>query len=258
VGLNLHDANELAAQSGCQLREIKRDGKGFVVTASLYTNRINVETESGVVVETSARYQRRPSSDAASRADASSWVARPNLTADRRSETLHDPGPVGARRHAIDEEARTRMRFGERPDRMSEGTALYVTERLLMRPLTREQAERVVAEDRTGQAWSVGYPRTDDRDVARMFLAQDNCHDPRFGPLQIVLRDTGQVVGGIGFLGPPSAEGTVGVGYGLAPEVEGRGLATEALCGLLDLGSLPACCAVSSLTPLTTTSDPNG
>jgi hypothetical protein len=86
------------------------------------------------------------------------------------------------------------MRFRERPDRMSEGTALYVTERLLMRPLTREQAERVVAEDRTGQAWSVGYPRTDDRDVARMFLAQDNCHDPRFGPLQIVLRDTGHVV----------------------------------------------------------------
>jgi hypothetical protein len=54
VGLNLHDANELAAQSGCQLREVKRDGKGFVVTLSLCTNRINVETESGLVIETSA------------------------------------------------------------------------------------------------------------------------------------------------------------------------------------------------------------
>jgi|SRR5262245_48101727 len=119
---------------------------------------------------------------------------------------------------------------------MSEDTAVYVTERLLMRPLTREQAERIVAEDRIGQAWSAGYPRPDDQDVARMFLAQDSCHDPRFGPLQIVLRDTGLVVGGIGFLGPPGVEGTVGAGYGLAPEVEGRGFATEALCGLLDFG----------------------
>jgi hypothetical protein len=54
VGLNLHDANELAAQSGCQLREVKRDSKGFVVTADFCTNRINIETENGVVVETSA------------------------------------------------------------------------------------------------------------------------------------------------------------------------------------------------------------
>jgi hypothetical protein len=54
VGLNLHDANELAARSGCQLREVKRDGKGFVVTADFCTNRINIETEGGVVVETTA------------------------------------------------------------------------------------------------------------------------------------------------------------------------------------------------------------
>ena len=50
VGLNLHDANELATRSGCQLREVQRDGKGFVVTADFCTNRIDIETEGGIVV----------------------------------------------------------------------------------------------------------------------------------------------------------------------------------------------------------------
>jgi hypothetical protein len=51
VGLNLHDANELAARSGCQLREVKRDGKGGPITADFCTGRINIETEGGIVVE---------------------------------------------------------------------------------------------------------------------------------------------------------------------------------------------------------------
>lgn len=50
VGLNLHDANDLASQSGCQLRVVKRDGKGITVTADLATNRINIETEGDIVV----------------------------------------------------------------------------------------------------------------------------------------------------------------------------------------------------------------
>jgi hypothetical protein len=51
VGLNLHDANELAARSGCQLREVKRNGKGGPITADFCTNRVNIETEGCVVVE---------------------------------------------------------------------------------------------------------------------------------------------------------------------------------------------------------------
>ena len=50
IGLNLHDANELAAQSGRQLRVVKRDGKGLTVTADLATNRIGIETQGDVVV----------------------------------------------------------------------------------------------------------------------------------------------------------------------------------------------------------------
>jgi hypothetical protein len=54
VGLNLSDATALATRSGCRLRVVKSDGKGFLVDLSLCANRINVETEDGIVVETSA------------------------------------------------------------------------------------------------------------------------------------------------------------------------------------------------------------
>jgi hypothetical protein len=53
VGLNLHDANDLATRSGCQVRVVKRDGKGLPVTADLATNRINIETEGDIVVAAS-------------------------------------------------------------------------------------------------------------------------------------------------------------------------------------------------------------
>lgn len=107
------------------------------------------------------------------------------------------------------------------------------TERLRLLPLTRQQAERIVAEHRDGQRWTAGYPRADDQDVARLFLTQDPGGEALFGPLQIVHRLTGLVIGGIGFFWPPGADGEVEFGYGVASEVEGRGYATEAVRGLL-------------------------
>jgi RimJ/RimL family protein N-acetyltransferase len=107
------------------------------------------------------------------------------------------------------------------------------TERLRLLPLTRQQAERIVAENRDGQGWTTGYPRADDQDVARLFLVHNPGGETLFGPLQIVDRHTGLVIGGIGFFWPPDADGKVEFDYGIAPEVEGRGYATEALRGLL-------------------------
>jgi RimJ/RimL family protein N-acetyltransferase len=58
---------------------------------------------------------------------------------------------------------------------------------------------------------------------------------------QIILRDTGEVIGDIGFhgppdpAGPPGTAGTVEIGYGLVEQHRGRGLAGEsavAICGL--------------------------
>src|SRR4029453_13725 len=54
IGLNLHDANQLAARSGRQLRVVKRDGKGLTVTADLGTNRISIESEGDIVVAASS------------------------------------------------------------------------------------------------------------------------------------------------------------------------------------------------------------
>lgn len=119
---------------------------------------------------------------------------------------------------------------------MSRGDALFGTERLLAFPFTKDMAEHIAAGDPADQGWSAGYPRPDDKDVARMFLKSGAQGDLRYRPQLLVLRETGEAVGGIGFFGPPDAEGTAELGYGVAPEVEGRGLATEALTGLLEFG----------------------
>ncbi len=109
------------------------------------------------------------------------------------------------------------------------------TARLRLRPYTHEAAEQVAEGTPRCSGWSPGYPRADDRDVARLFLASPPV-EPLFGPLQILLADDEMVIGGIGFFGPPDETGTVGLGYGVAPEAEGRGYATEALRALLHHG----------------------
>lgn len=109
------------------------------------------------------------------------------------------------------------------------------TARLRLRPYTPADAEQVAAGARPDSGWSPGFPREDDRDVARMFLAAPQT-EPLFAPLLIELLSNDLVIGGIGFFGPPDESGAVGLGYGVAPEVEGRGYATEALLALLHRG----------------------
>jgi RimJ/RimL family protein N-acetyltransferase len=58
-----------------------------------------------------------------------------------------------------------------------------------------------------------------------------------FGPRHVWLRETGELIGTVGFFGPPDAEGVVGLGYGVVPELRGLGLATEALVALLHIAA---------------------
>ena len=44
----------------------------------------------------------------------------------------------------------------------------------------------------------------------------------------------GAIVGGCGFKGPPDSEGVVEIAYGVSPEHQGRGYATEAAAALVD------------------------
>ncbi|MEI6374915.1 MAG: GNAT family N-acetyltransferase [Actinomycetes bacterium] len=107
-----------------------------------------------------------------------------------------------------------------------------VTERLALRPLTGDEASAVVAGTREGRIWAHDYPTEGDIVVSRLLLLAPDLPPTDFGTYQVVRRDTGIVVGGVGFKGSPR-DGAVEVGYGLAPSARGAGLATEAVLGLV-------------------------
>jgi RimJ/RimL family protein N-acetyltransferase len=96
------------------------------------------------------------------------------------------------------------------------------------------EADAVVTGSREGQNWACGYPTEGDVIVARHLRWHHADPDGAGAVYQILLADTGLVIGGIGFKAPPNAAGRVEVGYGIVPEYQGRGLATEALKALLD------------------------
>jgi RimJ/RimL family protein N-acetyltransferase len=57
--------------------------------------------------------------------------------------------------------------------------------------------------------------------------------DPwRFG-FALVHSESGLVIGNAGFTGPPDAEGMVEIAYGMVPDYQGRGYATEAASALV-------------------------
>ena len=108
------------------------------------------------------------------------------------------------------------------------------TRRLLLVPFSRSDADAVLAGVRQSN-WSAGYPTEGDVEIARMVAkSPDDSNRPdSFGTFKVVERESGLVIGGAGFLGPPDTAGAVEIGYGLAPEWRSRGLATEAVLGLL-------------------------
>ncbi|MET9861554.1 GNAT family N-acetyltransferase [Streptomyces smyrnaeus] len=110
------------------------------------------------------------------------------------------------------------------------------TERLVLHPMTPEEAERVVAETPgAGDLWGPEYPDAMDVEGATDLLkACATTGDPRpFGNYEIRRRADGRAIGGIGFNRTPDAEGTVTVGYSLNASARGRGYASEALRALL-------------------------
>ncbi|WP_066460253.1 GNAT family N-acetyltransferase [Sanguibacter suarezii] len=101
--------------------------------------------------------------------------------------------------------------------------------RVTLEPITPELAQRIVTrEERPGDDWHPEYPFVDELDPLRS-LAGSCEHDPTF-PMYLVRRASdGLAVGGLGFFGPPDADGTVELGYGLVPSARGQGLATDAV-----------------------------
>ncbi len=58
--------------------------------------------------------------------------------------------------------------------------------------------------------------------------------DPWLHGFKAMLREDGTIIGGAAFKGPPSEDGFVEIAYGIAPDHQGRGFATEAARALIE------------------------
>jgi RimJ/RimL family protein N-acetyltransferase len=133
-----------------------------------------------------------------------------------------------------------------------------ITSRLILHPLTVEEATRIVGGIAgSSDVWADGFPGEGDRDAARMTVKAAVSHygsrahsDPGSGlPSPVDLADPadpftcyridcrrdGAAIGTIGFHGPPDFRRQVTIGYGLVPHSWGNGYATEAVRALIEL-----------------------
>lgn len=114
-----------------------------------------------------------------------------------------------------------------------------IAERLLLRPLSVEEAPVVVAYRRDPsvarfQGWGVVDPGEIERDLASM-QARSPCDVP--GPwfqLAVVERATGLIAGDVGVRVLGEAHDTAEIGYTIAPVHQRQGYATEAVCAACD------------------------
>lgn len=110
---------------------------------------------------------------------------------------------------------------------------VVTTPRLRLELIGPDEAARILGGHRE-QGWHPDYPRQDDLDGISMIRAAG---DLSWSPRHVVRAFDGLVVGSIGFFGPPTpaADGVpeVEIGYGLVEDARGRGVATEAVKGLL-------------------------
>jgi len=114
---------------------------------------------------------------------------------------------------------------------------VVTTPRLRLELIAPQEAAGML-QGRRRPSWHPDYPRKDDLDAVSMIPASGTSSaDLSWSPRHVVRAFDGLVVGSIGFFGPPSpaADGVpeVEIGYGLVEDARGRGVATEAITGLL-------------------------
>jgi RimJ/RimL family protein N-acetyltransferase len=132
------------------------------------------------------------------------------------------------------------------------------TERLLLHALPPALVAALAAGD-LDRARALDPPYDVD---ARTFAGYDHVLQLRHAQLQadpteqpwllraVVRRGTREVVGRIGFHGPPSPEGVVEVGYDVRPDHRRQGLATEMVRGMLGFAAARGCAAcLASVAP---------
>lgn len=107
------------------------------------------------------------------------------------------------------------------------------TARLDLIPVEPPDADAVLSGERSSD-WASDYPSEGDVVIARLIAESSARRTDAYVPYKIILRASGQVIGGCGFLGPPNSSGSVEIGYGLVPSHRGKGIATEAVRGLVE------------------------
>jgi RimJ/RimL family protein N-acetyltransferase len=109
------------------------------------------------------------------------------------------------------------------------------TPRLVLHPVDVPEGERIIAR-RAGDddLWAVDFPTGGDIMSVTACLRHTADHGEQrpFGFYRITRASDGQAIGGIGFKGRPD-DGSVKIGYGLAPSARGGGYAAEAVAALL-------------------------
>ena len=111
------------------------------------------------------------------------------------------------------------------------------SEHLVLRALTRGEAEVIVTEDRTGQSWAPDYPTAADVGISAIALAGRVAFpslELPWGLFVIVEKSSGRSIGGIGFKGVPNERSEIEIGYGVCPSQQGHGVASEALDALCE------------------------
>jgi RimJ/RimL family protein N-acetyltransferase len=86
------------------------------------------------------------------------------------------------------------------------------------------------------------------KEVSAQWLAQlrsATVGDPWTHGFGVVHVASGQVIGAAGFKGPPSADGAAEIAYGIVPEYQGRGYATEAAEALVEFASKSGCVRIA-------------
>jgi len=129
-----------------------------------------------------------------------------------------------------------------------------ITERLVLRQWSAEEEAAVLADTAAGNGrgcdntskpgcdanvtaarpahWAADFPDEGDRVIADGLGRFPGWMGP-YGHRQIVERESGLVIGGVGLFWPP-ADDRVEIGYGIVPSRQGRGYATEAVIALTE------------------------
>jgi ribosomal-protein-alanine N-acetyltransferase len=107
------------------------------------------------------------------------------------------------------------------------------SERLRLRAFEAADVDAILA-DRRDDSWAADFPSEGDRVIAAMLsrTGLPGAPDRRYGIRIIVEGDSGLLIGGVGFFGPPE-NGGVEIGYGVVGSRKGQGYATEAVAAMV-------------------------